>query len=444
MTTPGSGISNHDDADMTARLDGTRVGSRLLPPRYCRPVRIARGGMSEVYKATDAELGRTVAVKLLDDGRADDTDLRHRFEREARAAARLSGEAHTITIYDVGIWRDRPFIVMEYLAGGSLDGVIRTRGAQSPALALRRLDEAAGALDHAHAHGVVHRDVKPANLLLDEQGAVHVADFGIATALGVTSMTRTGTVLGTGGYLAPEQAEGKPAGAAADRYSLGIVAFELLTGERPFRRESVTAEAAAHVSAPVPSASSLGVGLPRRVDRVFERALAKKPEERYGSCRELVDALRDALTGGQTATRIAPFPVETAATHRVRRTGLIALGALLLMGAGVLAAELTSGNGGAAAKPPPPSTVTVTVTAPARRQATPATSGSAANAGLQLANADWQLATALAGLGRCNDALPLVDRAQAIVGDQPRFDQLRALCTGPPGHRPGHHGHGHH
>ena len=156
-------------------------------------------------------------------------------------------------------------------------------------------------------------------------------------------------------------------------------------------------------------------------------------------CRELVAALRDALTGGQAATVIAPLPAEAAATHRVR-TGLIAVGALLLMGAEALAAELTSGNGGAAAKPPPQRTVTVTVTAPARRPATSAASGSAANGGLQTANADWQLATALARLGRCKDALPLVDRAQVIAGDQPR-DQLRALCTGPPGRRPGHHGH---
>jgi len=238
VTTPGSEISNDRSDDATVRLDRADVGCGLLPPRYRDPVPIARGGMSEVVKATDAELGRTVAVKLLDDGHAAADEQRLRFAREARAAARLAGEAHTVTIYDVGVWNDRPFIVMEYLAGGSLDDVLRTEGAQRPAAALRWLDEAAAALDHAHARGIVHRDVKPANLLLDEQRRLHVADFGIATALDSTSMTRTGTVLGTAGYLAPEQAEGKPAGAAADRYSLGVVAFELLTGERPFRRDS--------------------------------------------------------------------------------------------------------------------------------------------------------------------------------------------------------------
>ena len=418
--------------DATVRLDSARAGLSLLPPRYRDPVPIARGGMSEVVKATDTELGRIVAVKLLDDSR-DDAELRDRFEREARAAARLSGEAHTITIYDVGVWRDRPFIVMEYLAGGSLDDVLRSEGAQPPARALRWLGEAAGALDHAHRHGVVHRDVKPANLLLDEQGSVHVADFGIATALGLIPLTRTGTVLGTAGYLAPEQAEGRPAGAAADRYSLGVVAFELLTGERPFRRESVTAEAAAHVSAPVPSASSKRHELPRSVDPVLERALAKDPDARYGSCRELVDALRDAWAGAAAPTRIAAVPV--AAALRRRRAALLAVAALLLVGAGALAAELIDGNGRATAQPPPARTVTVTV----RRTVTapPAPDPN-------VANADWQLASTFAALGRCDEALPLIDRAQAIVGDQPQFDQLRAACNGPPGHRPGHHGHGDH
>jgi serine/threonine-protein kinase len=431
----GSGISEHGDLDATVRLDSARARVSLLPPRYGDPVRIARGGMSEVVKATDTELGRSVAVKLLDDGRADDAELRDRFEREARAAARLSGEAHTITIYDVGVWRGRPFIVMEYLSGGSLGDVLRAEGAQPLARALRWLGEAAGALDRAHGHGVVHRDVKPANLLLDEQGSVHVADFGIATALGLISLTRTGTVLGTAGYLAPEQAEGKPAGAAADRYSLGVVAFELLTGERPFSRESATAEAAAHVSAPVPAATSRRRELPRGVDPVFERALAKQPETRYGSCREFVDALEDAWGADAAVTRIAPIPLR--APPRRRRAALLALAALLLLGAGALAAELTDGNGRATAQPPPPPPRTVTVTVRRTVTAPPAPDPN-------VANADWQLASTFAELGRCDQALPLVDRAQAIVGDQPQFDQLRAACTGPPGHRPGHHGHGDH
>ena len=203
-----------------------------------------------------------VAIKVLDKRYSGDDELARRFQREALAAGRLSGEAHTVTTYDVGVCEGRPFIVMEYLAGGSLADVLRATGAQPPAQALRWLEDAAAALDHAHAHGVVHRDVKPANLLLSGDGRLHVADFGVASATGAAPMTMAGTVLGTAGYLAPEETEGKPATPASDRYALGVVAFELLTGERPFRRDSVTAEVAAHGSAPIPAASRRDRKLP--------------------------------------------------------------------------------------------------------------------------------------------------------------------------------------
>ena len=138
------------------------------------------------------------------------------------------------------------------------------------------LEEAARALDVAHREGVVHRDVKPANLMLDGEGHVHVADFGIASSAGMASLTMTGTVLGTAGYLSPEQAQGERAGPASDRYALGIVAWELLTGTRPFESESPTAEAAAHINAPIPAVSAAG-DLPRELDPVFERALGEGP-----------------------------------------------------------------------------------------------------------------------------------------------------------------------
>src|ERR671927_1481051 len=231
------------------------VNTDLLPPRYRSPKRIARGGMGEIYRATDSTLGRAVAVKVLAERYARDEAIRTRFTREALAAARLSGEPNIVTIFDVGEHAERPFIVMEYLSGGSLEDRVRRDGAQSPAQALEWLEQAARALDAAHAHGVVHRDVKPANLLLDRNDDIHVADFGIASAAGLDSLTMTGTVLGTAGYLSPEQARGERATDASDRYSLGIVAFELLTGKRPFAADSPTAEAAAHVNAPVPSVS---------------------------------------------------------------------------------------------------------------------------------------------------------------------------------------------
>src|SRR6266496_543471 len=238
------------------------VDTEILPPRYRSPKRIALGGMGEIYRATDAALGRAVAVKLLAERYARDDAIRQRFTREALAAARLSGEPHVVTVFDVGEHDGRPFIVMEYLGGGSLEERIREDGAQEVGLALEWLEQAATALDAAHRHGVVHRDVKPANLLLDRNGNVHVADFGIASAAGMDSLTMTGTVLGTAGYLSPEQAQGARATSASDRYALAVVAFELLTGVRPYAADSPTAEAAAHVNAPVPSISGR-TGLPR-------------------------------------------------------------------------------------------------------------------------------------------------------------------------------------
>src|SRR5437667_3540619 len=261
------------------------VGTDVLPPRYRGATRIAHGGMGEIYRAADDSLGRAVAIKLLAERFAEDVSIRQRFTREALAAARLSGQPNTVTIFDVGEWNGRPFIVMEHLAGGTLDDRIAREGPQPVDRVLRWLEQTAEALDNAHRHGVVHRDVKPGNLLLDRDDNVHVADFGIASAAGMDSLTATGTILGTAGYLSPEQAQGERATAASDLYSLGVVAFELLTGERPFKRESMAAEAAAHANEPTPSASERRPGLSRAVDLVFQRALAKRPQHRYPSAR---------------------------------------------------------------------------------------------------------------------------------------------------------------
>src|SRR5438034_483561 len=190
------------------------VKTAILPPRYSGPEQIGRGGMGDIYRATDSVLGRVVAIKILADRYAHDESVRERFTREALSAARLSGEPNTVTIYDVGEHGDRPYIVMEYLGGGSLDDLLRSNGAQRPERVFAWLAEEARALDAAHREGVVHRDVKPANLMLDGEGHVHVADFGIASSAGMESLTMTGTVLGTAGYFAPEQAQGDRASAA--------------------------------------------------------------------------------------------------------------------------------------------------------------------------------------------------------------------------------------
>ena len=199
--------------------------------------------MGEIYEACDATLGRDVAVKVLAEHYAHDAALRARFTREALAAARLSSEPHTVTIFDVGEWNGGPYIVMELRAGGTVADRRDARGVAAGE-SLRWLEQAGAALDAAHARGVVHRDVKPANLLLTAEGEVRVADFGIASAAGLASLTETGSVLGTFGYLAPEQAAGATAGPAADRYALAVVAYELLAGRRPFEHDTGAARGA--------------------------------------------------------------------------------------------------------------------------------------------------------------------------------------------------------
>ena len=332
----------------------------ILPPRYERPERIARGGMGEIYRAEDAHLERTVAVKVLTERFADDEAVRGRFTREGLAAARLSNAPSTVTIFDVGEHAGRPYIVMEYLAGGSLADRLGREGPQPLGRALDWLRQAAAALDAAHAGGIVHRDVKPANLLLDDDDCVKVADFGVASAADLASYTEAGTVVGTAGYLAPEQARGETATPASDRYGLAVVAFELLTGTRPFERESATAEAMAHVSAPIPPASSYNPELPPEVDDVLARGLAKQPEHRYGSCADFVNALQDALHEAAGRTTVGALPASSPGRRRVP-IGWIALGAALL--AGIVAASLLAGRDDKPTEASPPRTVKETVTA---------------------------------------------------------------------------------
>ena len=454
--------------------------SDILPTRYQGPQQIGRGGMGDIYRATDAVLGREVVVKMLADRYAQDESVRRRFTREALAAARLSGEPNTVTIFDVGEHNDRPYIVMEYFGGGSLDDVLRSEGAQLPQRVFTWLEQAGRALDAAHARGIVHRDVKPGNLLLDRESNVHVADFGIASAAGMDSLTMTGTVLGTAGYLSPEQAQGERGTPASDRYALAVVAFELLTGSRPFEADSPTAEAAAHVNAPVPSISARA-DLPREIDRCFERALAKDPAQRFGTCAEFVAALRSAFAEAAGQTRALAAVPPTAATRTLpppRRSsgawpllvGLLVAGAVA---GALLAYFLTRGD---SSSPTAPTTIVthvqtlttqgrvttverpVTVTtSPTTSAPPPATSGQSGvtlnNAGyakmqagdyagalplleeavrkldgtgiLDEAYAKYNLAYTRYHLGNCDGVLDLLDQAEAIEGRKAAIDRLR-------------------
>jgi eukaryotic-like serine/threonine-protein kinase len=285
-----------------------------LPPRYRVLRHIANGGMASVWAAEDELLGRLVAVKMLSRAYDADERARKRFLREARAAARLGDCRHVVTVYDIGEHDDRAFMVMEHFAGGTVaDRLGASRRIPRP-LALRWLRETAIALDCAHEHDVVHRDVKPANLLLDEHGRLAVGDFGIATVASEASVTQTGQVLGTAAYIAPEQARGLPATDASDRYALAVVAFELLTGARPFNVDHPAAQARAHVQATVPAASEVGDDLPPAVDAALRAGLAKDPDARPATAEDFVDRIEEAL--GDDATAVAP---PTATTRRFER-----------------------------------------------------------------------------------------------------------------------------
>src|SRR5918998_893909 len=253
--------------------------SIALPDRYRVLRRIATGGMATVWAAQDEVLGREVAVKVLAPHVGADPVSRQRFEREARTAARVGDYPNIVTIYDIGEHEGNAFIVMELYRGGTIAGRLRDASVVPRPQALGWLGEAAAGLDYAHGRGVVHRDVKPANLLLDESARLGVGDFGIARLADESALTQAGTVLGTAAYLSPEQAIGEPATAASDRYSLAVVAFELLTGQRPFAGEHAAAQARQHVEAPMPE-----TGLGPHVDDVMCRMLSKDPGDRYPTC----------------------------------------------------------------------------------------------------------------------------------------------------------------
>ena len=441
----------------------------LLPPRYEDVRPLARGGMGEIFRATDRELRRDVAIKLLAERFAADPDSRARFRREALAAARLSGTPNIVTIFDVGEHNGRPLIVMEYFPGGSLAERVATRKPCPTGQALDWLEETSAALDAAHAAGIVHRDVKPANLLLDGRGHVFVADFGIASAAGLDSFTRAGTILGTAGYLSPEQAKGERATAASDLYGLAVVAWELLTGHRPFESSSPTAEAAAHVNAPVPSVYNANPALPPGFDPIFERALAKEPAVRHATAAELVGDLRRALhdDGGDTWIEPRARPAAATPVAPARRRGRWLPAGLLavLLAAGILTAVLVGRGGGGTPRARtvvrtvtgPGVTVQQTVTAAAPTRPVAGASGPSGatlnNSGfakmragdyggalpllqravLELrgtgsineAYADYNLAYTTLALGHCSDVLSLLDRSESIQGHRPEINRLR-------------------
>jgi hypothetical protein len=309
---------------------------------------LARGGMGTIFLATHARLARKVALKVIAPELASDEDFRARFLRESQLAASLD-HPNVVPIYDADEVDGVLFIAMRYVNGPSLQGQIRERRALPLSQTLRIAAQIGGALDAAHAAGLVHRDVKPANILLDESGDhAYLSDFGLAKPTSSAGMTQTGFFLGTVDYAAPEQIEGRPLDGRADVYSLACVVFHCLAGQPPFVRDSEFAVLDAHLRDPPPSLSALRTDLPPGLDGVLVRALAKRPEDRFATAGAFAGALaRDDATLAAPRPRAAATVATRRLRRRRRRNGLLAAAVVLLAAVAAVAAVLaTRGSSG--------------------------------------------------------------------------------------------------
>jgi hypothetical protein len=294
--------------DSQAHLAGFRAGSMLAG--YRLETQVGSGGMAVVLRARDERLNRLVALKILAPALASDEQFRVRFIAESRAAA-VVDDPYIIPVYEAGEADGMLFIAMRFVQGGDLHQVLEREGALTPERAAGFISPVASALDAAHRAGLVHRDVKPGNILVDARedrpDHVYLSDFGVAKAASSAGLTGSGFFMGTPDYAAPEQIRGQAVDGRADQYALACVAFQLLTGVLPFRPDQDLPVLLAHVSTAPPSLTAQRPDLPGAVDRVMARAMAKDPEERYASCLDFADALREALG-------VPPFDPEGPAT----------------------------------------------------------------------------------------------------------------------------------
>ena len=324
---------------------GFAVGSRIAG--YLLEEQIGQGGMAVVFRAHDERLDRRVALKILAPALAADEAFRQRFIRESRAAAAVD-DPHIIPVFEAGEASGVLFIAMRYVRGGDVRSLVTQSGSLPPGRVAEIVSQVASALDAAHGRGLVHRDVKPANMLLDSSGGagrpdhVYLSDFGLSKAsLQASGLTGTGTFLGTLDYISPEQIEGKPVDGRADQYALACAAYELLCGSPPFQREEAMAVMYAQLSEPPPQLTSRRPDLPPAVDDVFARALAKAPASRYASCREFCDDLREAfgIRPYDSGPGISPVPVRPATELAAWSSGGAAAGS------GTVAAGMAGGTG---------------------------------------------------------------------------------------------------
>ena len=308
----------------------------LIAGRYELHELVGSGGMSNVFRAHDRLLERSVAIKVLHEHYSADEDYVERFRREARSVAQLA-HPNIVTVIDRGEEDGRQYIVFEYVEGENLKGLL-SHGALPVDEALRYGLQIAGALDFAHKRGLVHRDVKPQNVLLTEEGEPKVTDFGIARSVDVQSVTQSGTVVGTSDYIAPEQARGEQVDPRTDIYSLGVVLYELLTGEVPYSGDNFVAVAMQHLHEPVPSVLDQRRDVPVRLDLAVQRAMAKDPADRFESMEQLIDELDlcyGELGSDGEATRIVRPPRGPRATRPRRRLPVVPFLLILLAAAAV-------------------------------------------------------------------------------------------------------------
>jgi serine/threonine protein kinase len=319
----------------------------LAAGRYRIERELGRGGMAVVYRAHDGELERPVAIKVLAEHLSGDDDFVARFVREARLASRLS-HPNVVRVYDAGDDDGRPFIVMEWVSGGSLADTAHL----TPERVVELGAQACAGLQHAHDAGLVHRDVKPANLLVRDDGVLKIADFGIARASESTRHTQVGTVLGTAAYLAPEQVSGEDATSASDLYALAAVLYELLTGRPPYVVTSLADLASLQSDGPIAPVRDLEPSVPPEVEAAVMHALAREPRFRPASAAELAQE----LTGSEERPTRRPLPGRPARSTRRARVWLVAVLVVTALAIALGLARL-GGDGGSASTPPAPARV---------------------------------------------------------------------------------------
>lgn len=292
-------------------LSGQRVGGR-----YQISHQIGGGGMSVVYLAHDMILNRDVAIKILRYDFSNEDELHKRFQREALSATSLI-HPNIVSVYDVGEDGEMHYIVMEYIKGKTLKKYIQEFAPLSPARSVHIMKQLTSAIAHAHENGIIHRDIKPQNILVDENGDVKITDFGIATSLNATALTQTNSVMGTVHYLSPEQARGGTATKKSDIYSLGIVLYELLTGELPFSGESAVSIALKHLQSETPSVRTFDATIPQSLENVVLKATAKDAIHRYESAEAMEEDLMSALSPSRMQELKFTPPVDDDATKAI-------------------------------------------------------------------------------------------------------------------------------